>query len=90
MYLPYQTEKKNQTIECDGYILQYRLMETEGKGRFKHIYSVTVSIRREDYYAEKSAFDISRIRKRAEGIFEMLWKNQVTPATLLEVLEEIL
>lgn len=78
------------TMEWEGYTITYRLSETMGEGKCRTIYSVSVSIRKDSYFDEKTAYDITRIRQKALWIFDMLWKNTVTPCTLTDVLEELL
>lgn len=90
LHMPRNTDNITKTMEWEGYTITYRLSETEGEGKYKTIYSVSVSIRKDSYFDEKTAFDITRIRQKALWIFNMLWKNTVTPCTLIEVLEELL
>lgn len=78
------------TTEREGYAITYRLSETAGEGRCNSIFSVTITIRKDGYFDEKTAFDITRIRQKALWIFDTLQKHDVTPCTLTEVLEELL
>lgn len=84
------TDDITRTTEYEGYTITCRLSETRGEGKFRSIFSVTVTIRKGSYIDEKTAFDITRNRQKALWIFDMLWKNNVTPCTLTEVLEDLL
>ncbi len=82
--------KKTEKTEQGEVELTYVLTETHGIGAFGSVYSVTVSIRKGSYVEEQTAYDVSRKKEKAVEIFELLYRNTVTPCTLIDVLTDIL
>jgi len=81
---------REETVETEGFEITYSLFERRGEGEFGTVFSVTVSIEKGGVREEKTAFDITRRKNKACGIFELLVRNTVTPCTLCEVLSDIL
>ncbi len=81
---------RQETREAEGYSLTYTLWKFRGEGAFGTVFSVTVSAIKGTYSDEKNAYDITRNKRRAGKIFDLLVRNTVTPCTLIDVLEDIL
>jgi len=106
LWLTAENRKQFTQIEREGYLITYELFESAADDENQKIYSVRVSITQNCikdisaelsdnyssayYSSEKTAFDISRNRNTAYSIYNTLLKNEVTPCTLLYILDEIL
>ncbi len=82
-------------LECKKYILRkaenlniaYRLFSSQKQGSVS--FSLSVSIENDAVTDEEFAFDISNSEAEAEKIFELIWKNDVTPYSLDECLDSV-
>ncbi len=82
--------EKTETADGVEYRLTYLLTVLPTEGEYGDIFSITAILDTETGREEKTAYDITRIREKAEKLFDLISRNTVTPSTLIDTLSELL
>lgn len=72
------------------FTVNYKLYESEAQHGKRKIYSICAEKISEDECEKSVIYDISRMKKKAVKIFEVISSSEVTPCTLKDVIENIL
>ncbi len=73
-----------------GFVLRYVLYECYLEEANRYAYSIAVTKKENSETETAFAYDVSSIRRRAKELYDTVRRHDVTPCTLIDVLENLL